>query len=93
MQLHHLAAGKTLAQLRNDFQNTDVAHFGYQSDNLRQHVIANQYRHFVGPFGMNGCSAATGIRTVHHIIVNETGGMQQFQRHGRTQRLVRHAVA
>ena len=78
MQLHHLAARETATQSRDNLQDTDVTHLRHQTNHFRQHIIADEHRHFVGPFGMHSRYAATRVGTVHHIVVYQTRRVQQL---------------
>ena len=76
MQLNHLSAGKVLTEIRDNLQNTNIAHLSHQTDDFCQHVITYQNSNLIGPFGMNRFYTAARVRTVHYIVVNQTCRVQ-----------------
>ena len=48
----------------------------------RQQIVANEHCHLVVVFGIHRSLPPTLAALVHHIVVNETGGMEQFKTYG-----------
>ena len=92
MQLQQFAGRQGGSHRGDDIEDTQVAHISHQFDDLSQQIISYEHGDLIAPARMHGFDSATHGGRVHHIVVNERGGMQQFERHGGLNSLIRHAM-
>ncbi len=80
--MQQLALAHGFDGIRYDFEQAVCFVFQGQQHALREEIIAHQHGYFVFPQGIDGEKAPAFVGVVHHVVMNEGGGVEQFYQRG-----------
>jgi len=81
-QLQNLAARDRISGVGQNFHYPHALHFDHHFESARVQEIADQYAGLVSPNCIRRRLAAPHGRAVHHVVVQERGGMDKLNNGG-----------
>ena len=84
-ELQHLALGDHAGGVRQDAQRFERGRLHHHLEGLAQQVVAHQHARLVAPDDACGLLAAPEVALVHHVVVQQRGGVHEFDRGGELQ--------
>ena len=77
-KLHHLAFGNHIGGVSHDVQNAHFAALDHHLKSAGIQKISHQHTGGVAKQGVGGGFAAPHARVIHHIVVQQGGGMNKL---------------
>ena len=77
-QLQHFALGDGVGGFRQDLHDPHAAHFDHHFEGARIQEIADQHAGLVAPDDVGGRLAAAHLGGVHDVVVQQGGGVDEF---------------
>ncbi len=77
-QLQHLALGDGVGGVGQDAHDAHVVQLDHQLERARVQEVADQHAGGVAPQRVGGLAAAAQVRLVHHVVVQQGGGMDEL---------------
>ena len=85
VELVNLAFREGAAEAGDDFHHADVVGPRRLEEGHGEEIVAEKYGHLVVEDGIDGALAAALGAFVHHVVVYERCGVEEFERDGRTE--------
>ena len=81
-ELHHLALGDDGGGRGQDFERPQRGDLDHHLERLAEQEVADQHARLVAPQHAGGELAAPHLAFVHHVVVQQRGGMHELDRGG-----------
>ncbi len=81
-ELHHLALGDDRGGVRQNVERVHRADLDHHLEGLAEQEIADQDARLVAPHHARRRLAAAQVALVHHVVVEQRGGVHEFDRRG-----------
>ena len=77
-KLQYLAFGNHVGRVGKDAHDVQLAEGNHHLEGSRIEEVADQYARRVAPEGIGGGASAAHVGGVHHVVMQQGGGMQEF---------------
>jgi hypothetical protein len=84
-QLQHLALGDRVGGVREHPHHAHAVHAQHHLEGARIEEVADQHRSGVAELGVGRVAAAPQFRAIHHVVVQQRGGVDEFDHRGEFQ--------